>query len=141
MATITAFNAGEAIMEISAVEKSVDDLFNMRTPEAELLGKAIVVNPDELFKIVFDTAIPARSLRIAWSIDGWRAVHCSEEDPSANYSQRSLPEISKKVNQLFGSSSEIWIAAGFADVNQWLCQQVGEPDFASLRRLPPCYRK
>ncbi|MFZ2958892.1 MAG: hypothetical protein WA705_18530 [Candidatus Ozemobacteraceae bacterium] len=51
--------------------------------EAELLGEAIVVNPDEFFKIVFDTAIPARLLRIAWSIDGWGAVHFAEESGGA----------------------------------------------------------
>jgi len=132
MPAVTTFDAGKAIMEISAVEKTVDDLFDVRPPEAELLGEAIVVNPDEFFKVVFDTTIPARRFRIAWSIDGWSAVHYSEENPSANYSQMSLPEIPRKVNQLSRSSSEIWIAASFADVNQGICQQVGEPGSLTL---------
>lgn len=57
---VTAVAAGKAVMEIPAVQKTVDDLFNVRTPETELLGKAIVVNPDEFFKIFFDTAVPSR---------------------------------------------------------------------------------
>jgi hypothetical protein len=106
MPAVTTFNVGKAVMGIPAVEKQVNDLFNVRTPEAELFCKAIVVNPDEFLKIVFDTTIPARRFRIAWSIDGWSAVHFSEESPSGNYSQRSLPEISRKIYKLSRSSPE-----------------------------------
>ena len=45
---------------------------NVRPPEAELFFKAVIVNPDEFVKVVFDTTIPARCLRISRSIDSRR---------------------------------------------------------------------
>ena len=72
MPAVNAFDAGEAIVKIPAIQKSVDDLFNVRSPKTELFGKTLVVNPDEFLKVVFDTTIPARCLRGSGSIDSRR---------------------------------------------------------------------
>jgi hypothetical protein len=48
MPAVTTFDAGKAVMEITAVQETVNDLLNVRTPEAELFGKTFVVNPDEI---------------------------------------------------------------------------------------------
>ena len=58
LATVTASDACEPVMKVSAFKKAVDDLFDVWTPEAELFRKAIVINPHEFLKVVFDATIP-----------------------------------------------------------------------------------
>ena len=47
MTAVTTFDPGKAVVKILAIEKTVDDLFNVRPPKTELFGKTLVVNPCE----------------------------------------------------------------------------------------------
>jgi len=51
MVTILAFNTGKAVVENAAVKISVDNLPHIRPEKAILLGKALIVDLFQLFKI------------------------------------------------------------------------------------------
>lgn len=58
MTTIATFNAGEAVVKVPAIEKPMNDLLNMRSPESEFRGEPFVVDADKFLEIILDTAIP-----------------------------------------------------------------------------------
>ena len=62
-------------MQVAAIEKSVDDFLNVRPPKTKFRRKLIVVDPDEFFEIILDTAIPSGGFRIARTVNFWSIVH------------------------------------------------------------------
>ncbi|MFZ2957059.1 MAG: hypothetical protein WA705_09235 [Candidatus Ozemobacteraceae bacterium] len=72
MTTVTTFDPRKTLVQIPTIEKSVDDFFNVRTPETEFFGKLFVVNPDEFLEEILGTTIPARGLWVSRSIDSRR---------------------------------------------------------------------
>ena len=75
MAAVFTFHAGKAVVQITAIEVAVDHLLDIRPPEAVLPGEILVIDPDKGLKIVLDTAIVTRILRISWTINGGRSGH------------------------------------------------------------------
>ena len=75
MAAVFTFHAGKAVVQITAIEVAVDYLLDIRPPEAVLPGEILVIDPDKGLKIVLDTAIVTRILRISWTINGGRSGH------------------------------------------------------------------
>ena len=54
MAAIPAFHPGKAVVQDAAVEVPVNHLFYVRAEEAVLLGKAIIIDPLQFFKMVLN---------------------------------------------------------------------------------------
>ena len=52
MTAVFTLHAGEAIVQIAAVEVPVNDLLQMRSPEAVLPGEMIVIDPDKGLEVV-----------------------------------------------------------------------------------------
>ena len=75
VAAVFTFHAGKAVVQITAIEVAVDYLLDIRPPEAVLPGEILVIDPDKGLKIVLDTAIVTRILRISWTINGGRSGH------------------------------------------------------------------
>jgi len=75
MVTILAFNTGKAVVENAAVKISVDNLPHIRPEKAILLGKALIVDLFQRFKIVFNALIILRLLWFTWLINGRRVGH------------------------------------------------------------------
>jgi len=75
MATILAFHTGKAVVQIAAVEITIDHLLDIGSPESVLPGEMIVIDPDKGLKIVLHTAVVIRRLRISWTINGGRNGH------------------------------------------------------------------
>jgi len=57
MAAILAFDAGEAVVRIAAVEITIDHLLDIGPPEAVLPGEVFVVDPDKGLKIVLHAVV------------------------------------------------------------------------------------
>ena len=70
MATIFAFHAGKAFVQITAIEIAIDHLLDIGPIETELSEKRLIIDPDKGFKIVLYTAVVIRRLRIFWTING-----------------------------------------------------------------------
>ena len=60
------------------IEKTVDDLLELRPPKPEFRGESFVVDTDEFLEIILDTAIPTRGLWITRTINCWSIVHGSD---------------------------------------------------------------
>ena len=65
MAAVFAFDSGKAVTQITAIQITIDYLFDIRPPEAILLGKMFIIGLNEGFKIVLDALIIIRILRMA----------------------------------------------------------------------------
>ena len=68
----------ELAIRAGTIEKTVDDLLDMRPPEPEFRGESFVEDKDEFLEIILDTAIPTRGLWITRTINCWSVVHGSE---------------------------------------------------------------
>ena len=75
MAAIFTFHAGEAVVQITAIEVAVDHLLDIWPPESVLPGEIFVIDLDKGLKIVLYTAVVIRILRISWTINGGRSGH------------------------------------------------------------------
>ena len=75
MVTILAFNTGKAVVENAAVKISVDNLPHIRPEKAILLGKALIVDLFQRFKIIFNALIILTVLWFTWLINGRRVGH------------------------------------------------------------------
>ena len=72
MAAVFAFDAGKAVAQIAAIEIAVDYLFDIRPPETVIFGKPVIINLHQGFKIILDTVVIIRILRMAWLVCGCR---------------------------------------------------------------------
>ena len=72
VAAIFAFDAGKAIVQIPAIEVPVNDLLQIRTPEAILPGKMIVIDLNESLEAILYTAVVIRVLRVSLAINSGR---------------------------------------------------------------------
>ena len=70
MAAIPAFHPGKAVVEDAAVEVPVNHLFHIGSEKAILLGKAIVIDPLQFFKMVLYTLIILGVLWFAGLVNG-----------------------------------------------------------------------
>ena len=64
------FHAGKAVVQITAIEITIDHLLDIGPPEAVLPGEMLVVDLDKGFKIVLYTAVIIRFLRAAGLVNG-----------------------------------------------------------------------
>jgi len=62
MTAVFTFHTGKAVMQIAAVEITIDHLLDIGPPESVLPGEMLVINPDKGFKIVLYTAVVIRRL-------------------------------------------------------------------------------
>ena len=76
MTAIATFDAGKAMVKVATVEKLVNNLLNVRSPETEFCRESIIVDADKLFEIVFDAAIPNGGFRTTRMVDCGSIVHC-----------------------------------------------------------------
>jgi hypothetical protein len=70
MATIFAFHAGKAVVQITAIEIAIDHLLDIGPIETVLSGEMLVIDPEKGFKIVLCTAVVIQRLRISLTING-----------------------------------------------------------------------
>ena len=75
MTAVFTLHAGEAIVQIAAVEVPVNDLLQMRSPEAVLPGEMIVIDPDKGLEVVLHAAVIIRILRVSGAINSGRQRH------------------------------------------------------------------
>ena len=54
---------------VAAIQESIDDLADNRSPAAVPVGEAIVVHTLELIEVVFDQSVKGRGFGVAWKID------------------------------------------------------------------------
>ncbi len=78
MAAIFAFHAGKAVVQITAVEITIDHLLNIGPPESVLPGEMLVIDPDEGLKIVLHAAVIIRILRAAGPVFAGGQRHVSK---------------------------------------------------------------
>jgi len=57
MAAVFAFHTGKPVVQITAIEITIDHLLDIGPPEAVLPGEMLVIDPDKGFKIVLYTAV------------------------------------------------------------------------------------
>ena len=57
MTAVTTADAGKTVVKIPTIEKTVDDLLDMRSPEPEFRGESFVADTDEFLETTLDTAI------------------------------------------------------------------------------------
>ena len=60
VAAIFAFHAGKAVVQIAAIEITIDHLLDIGPPESVLPGEMLVIDPDKGFKVVLHTAVIIR---------------------------------------------------------------------------------
>ena len=65
MAAVFAFHTGKAVVQIAAIQITVDYIYNIRPPEAILPCEMFIIVLDEGFKIVLYTTVIIRILRAA----------------------------------------------------------------------------
>jgi len=75
MAAVFTFHAGKAVVQITAIEITIDHLLDIGSPESVLPGEMFIVDLEKGFKIVLDAAVVIRILRISWTINGGRSGH------------------------------------------------------------------
>jgi len=56
--------AGKAVVQITAIDRAIDRLLDIGPIETVLSGEMLVIDPDKSFKIVLNTAVVIRRLRI-----------------------------------------------------------------------------
>jgi hypothetical protein len=70
MAIIFAFHTGKPIVEIAAVERAINNLLNIMSPESLLLGEMLVIKPDKGFKMVRHALVTIGILRVMRPVNG-----------------------------------------------------------------------
>jgi len=75
MIAIFAFNTGKAIMEDATVKITINDLSHIGPEKAILLGKVLIVDLFQRFKIVLNALIILRVLWFAGLVYGRRVGH------------------------------------------------------------------
>jgi hypothetical protein len=75
VAAVFAFHAGKTVVQITAIEITIDHLLDIGPPEAVLPGEMFVIDLDKGLKIVLNAAVVIRILRISWTINGGRSGH------------------------------------------------------------------
>jgi hypothetical protein len=75
MAAVLAFDSCKAVMRVAAVEIQVNDLLQIRPPEAVMPGELIVIDLDEGLKMVLYAAVIIRILRVSGAINSSRKRH------------------------------------------------------------------
>jgi len=63
-------HAGKAVMQVAAIEVSINDLFQIVSPETVLPGEMLIIYLDEGFKMIFHAPVIIRRLRITGVING-----------------------------------------------------------------------
>ena len=69
MTAVFALDAGEAVVQIAAIEITKDHFFDIWPPEAILPGVMLVIDLHEGLEAVFDAAVVIRILRMAGPVD------------------------------------------------------------------------
>jgi hypothetical protein len=59
-------------VQVAAVEVPVNDLLQMRPPEAILSGIMVIIDLNKVFKMVLYAAVIIRILRVSWAINSGR---------------------------------------------------------------------
>lgn len=72
VATIFAFDAGETVVRVATVQIAVNDLLQIRSPEAVLPGVMIIIDLKKGLEMVLYTAVIIRILRVSWAINSGR---------------------------------------------------------------------
>jgi hypothetical protein len=75
MPAVFTLHAGEAVVQIAAVEIAVYDLLQIRPPETVGPGETIVIDPDENLKMVLHAAVIIRILRVSGAINSGGKRH------------------------------------------------------------------
>ncbi len=75
MPTLTAPDTGKAIMEDSTVKITINDLSHIGSEKAILLGKVLIVDLFQRFKIVLNALVIQRCLWFAGLVYGRRVRH------------------------------------------------------------------
>ncbi len=57
MAAVITFDAGKAVVQIAAIEITIDHLLYIRPPESVRPGEVFVIDPDKGFKVVLYTVV------------------------------------------------------------------------------------
>jgi hypothetical protein len=75
MAAIFALHTGKAVVQIAAVEITVNDPLKIWPPETILTGEPLVINMNKGFEVVLNAAVIIRILRASGAIDCGRQRH------------------------------------------------------------------
>ena len=75
VAAVFTFHAGKPVVQITAIEITVDHLLDIGPPESVLPGEMLVIDPDKGLKIVLNTAVIIRILRAAGPVNGCGKGH------------------------------------------------------------------
>jgi hypothetical protein len=75
MTAIFTFHTGKAVVQIAAVEVTVNDILQIGPPEPVLPGEILVIDPDKGFKIILYTAVIIGQLGIPRAIGSDRKGH------------------------------------------------------------------
>jgi len=75
MAAIFAFHTGKEIVQVAAVEITIDHLLDIWPSETVQTLKMLIICPDEGLKIVLHAAVIIGCLRISGPINGAGAAH------------------------------------------------------------------
>jgi len=57
VAAILAFNTGKAVVQIAAIEITIDHLLDIGPPESVLPGEMLIIDPNKGLKIVLYAAV------------------------------------------------------------------------------------
>ena len=63
MAAVITSDAGETLMQVAAVEVTVDHFFDIRPPETVIPGKPVIINLHDGFKVILHAGIIVGVLR------------------------------------------------------------------------------
>jgi hypothetical protein len=64
MAAVLAFHTGKAVVQVTAIEITIDHLLDIGPPEAVLPGEMIIIDPDKGLEIVLHASVIIGRLRI-----------------------------------------------------------------------------
>jgi hypothetical protein len=75
MVTVTALRAGKAVVQVAAVQITLNDLLEIGAPETVLPFEPFLIDLDKGFKMIFHTPVIIRRLRISGAINGGGSRH------------------------------------------------------------------
>ena len=88
---VGAADAGEAVVQVAALEELVDGLVNDRPPVAELTSVAVGVEGAEVVEVFSDQAVKVGLQRLPGAVDGRRFVeHARQGGPPKPMGRASL---------------------------------------------------
>jgi len=82
MAAVFAFHAGKPVVQITAIEITIDHLLDIGPPESVMTGKLFLIDLDKGFKIVLYAAVIIRILRAAGPVFAGGQRPQGEEEPA-----------------------------------------------------------